>query len=156
MIRQHKLLQRIYFYYSGERGVSSVVSVSCIEGAGPVDRGRVLIIDADRRTVDRLQEMFLQSGFEAEVALSPNVGLNIVNERQMSVAILSAEVACDGDWAVVKGMKQRDPDLPVVLFNAPNEKGLSREARRAGVKRFLATPTDIQAVHNEAIKVMRN
>ena len=121
-----------------------------------MDYQRVLIIDADRRTVDRLQEMFVRSGFEAEVALSPSVGLAIINERQMSVAVLSADLGCDGDWEVVKRLKKSDPDLPVVLFNAPKEKGLSDEARRAGVKRFLVTPVDVQTVHNEAIKAMRN
>ena len=121
-----------------------------------MDHRRVLIIDADRRTVDRLQELFVSSGFEAEVALSPSVGLNIITERQMSVAVMSAELGRCEDWSVVKRMKQTDPDLPVVLFNAPKEKGLSKEARRAGVKRCIATPIDIQAVHKEAVKAMRN
>lgn len=121
-----------------------------------MDHRRVLIIDADRRTVDKLQELFVRSGFEAEVALSPSVGLNIIMERQMSVAVMSAEVGRDEDWAVVKRMKQTDPDLPVVLFNTPKDKMVSREAKRAGVRRCIVTPTDIQAVHNEAVKMMRN
>jgi DNA-binding response OmpR family regulator len=121
-----------------------------------ISRLRVLIIDVDRRTVDRLQELFIQSGYEAEVALSPSVGLSIVNERQMSVAIMSAESGSDENWRLVRRMKETDPNLPVVLFDAPKVKGLSREARRAGVQRCLTTPMDAEAVRNEAIKVMRN
>jgi DNA-binding NtrC family response regulator len=121
-----------------------------------VTRQRVLIVDEDRRTVDRLQELFIQSGYEAEVALSSSVGLSIVNERQMSVAVLSARKGADEDWQLVRSMKESDPNLPVVLFDAPKVKGLTREARRAGVQRCLSSPIDIETVRQEAIKVMRN
>src|SRR3990172_11922895 len=97
-----------------------------------ITRQRVLIIDEDRRTVDKLQEKFVQSGYEAEIALSGPVGLAIVGERYMSVAVLSAKVGHEEDWELVKNLKKSDPHLPVVLFNAPKVKGLSKEARRAG------------------------
>jgi hypothetical protein len=53
-------------------------------------------------------------------------------------------------------LKKSDPNLPVLLFDAPKIKGLSREARRAGVQRLLVAPVDVEMVRNEAIKVMRN
>ena len=70
-----------------------------------VIRPRVLIIDEDRRTVDKLQEMFTRVGCEAEIALSGNVGLSIVSERHMSVAVLSAKVGHGEDWALVRELK---------------------------------------------------
>ena len=121
-----------------------------------MDRRRVLIIDEDRRTVDKLQELFVRSGFEAEIALTPSVGLNIVTERQMSVAVLSAKFGCDADWEMVRHIRKHDPSLPILLFNAPKQKGLSREARRVGVKRFLSMPVDVGMVHEEALKLTRN
>ncbi len=121
-----------------------------------VNRQRVLIIDEDRRTVDRLQEKFTQSGFEAEVALSGPTGLSIIEERYMCVAILSAKIATEENWELVKQLKQSDPKLPVVLFNAPKDKGLSKEARRVGAVKFIVSPTDIDLVMSEAVKVMRN
>jgi len=119
-------------------------------------RPRVLIIDEDRRTVDKLQELFVRSGCEAEIALSPSVGISIISERQMNVAVLSAELGLKSDWEVVRHLKRSDPELPVVLFNAPKLKGLSKEARRVGVARLLATPMKVETVHDEALKVMRN
>jgi len=121
-----------------------------------ISRRRVLIIDEDRRTVDKLQELFIESGYEAEVALSPSVGLSIINERQMSVAIVNTKIGSEEDWEIVKSLKKTDPALPVLLFDAPKVKGLSKEARRAGVERLLVSPVNIEAVRNEAIKVMRN
>jgi DNA-binding NtrC family response regulator len=115
-----------------------------------------LIIDEDRRTVDKLQEQFIQLGCEAEIALSATVGLAIVAERQMSVAILSAKVGHGEDWALVRKLKRHDPDLPVVLFNAPKVKGLSKEARRAGCAKFLVTDGNAEKLLSETVKVMRN
>ena len=100
-----------------------------------ITRRRVLIIDEDRRTVDRLQEQFVQSGYEAEVALSGPVGIAIVAERYMSVVILSAKVGHVEDWELVKSLKKSDPQVPVVMFNAPKVKGLSKEAAYAAVQR---------------------
>jgi len=121
-----------------------------------MDRHRILIIHENRRVVDKLQSVFVQSGFEAEIALSPSVGLSIVAERRMSAAVLGASIGHDGDWSFVKNLKKYDPNLPVVLFDAPKVKGLSREARRAGVSRLVATPADPEQILTETVKAMGN
>jgi len=130
-----------------------------------IDRRRVLIIDRNRRTVDELQERFVKSGYEAEVALSALVGLSIISTRKMDVAVLNAALGHEEDWELVKRLKKHDPHLPLVLFNpsrasgsngASTDKGLSKEARRAGVERFINTPLDPDLVLAEAEKVARN
>lgn len=119
-------------------------------------RPRVLIIDEDRRTVDSLQEKFLQVGFEAEIALTGEVGVAIVSERYMSVALLSARLGQNAQWELVRKLKEYDPHLPVVLFNGEKVKGLSKEARRAGAAKFLLADTDTQSLLSETMKVARN
>ena len=121
-----------------------------------INRHRVLIIDDNRRVVDQLLERFTRDGYEAEIALSAPVGLSIVEARHMDVAVLNADLGHESDWQLVKRLKKSAPDLRVVLFNAEKLKGLSREARRAGVARFLSTPSDLDVVLAEVKKVMRN
>ena len=120
-----------------------------------IDRPRVLIIDEDRRMVDQLQEYFNRSGYEAEVALSPTVGLSIIEERRMSLTGLNGEMGLEGDWALVRRLKQFDPAMPLVLFNGPKTKDIAREARRLGVSRVLAQPAQIETVMAEAMKVLK-
>ncbi len=119
-----------------------------------LDRPRVLIIDKDRRTVDQLQEHFIQRGCEAEVALSASVGLSILEKRRMSAAILNAHLGHESNWNLVRRIRASDPKLPLVLFNGANVKGLSREARRAGVTRFLLQPSEIETVLSETMEVV--
>ena len=126
------------------------------EGISVIDRRRVLIIDKNRRTADELQETFVKSGYEAEVALSALVGESIISERRMDVAVLNADIGHKEDWKLVRKLRKYDPLLPLVLFNAPKVKELSREARRIGVERFIDTPLDPATVLAEATKVVRN
>lgn len=119
-----------------------------------IDRPRILIIDEDRRTVDELQERFTRSGFEAEVALSGTVGLSIVEERRMTAAVLSARLGHMEDWALVRRLREHDPRLPLVLFNAPKVKGMSREGRRAGVTKFISDPAEPDQVMAETLKAL--
>jgi len=44
--------------------------------------------------------------------------------------------------------------MPVVCFNGPKVKGLSREAKRAGVTKLLVDQAEAETVMAEAVKVM--
>lgn len=121
-----------------------------------IENQRVLIIDGDRRTVDKLQEKFIQSGYEAEIALSGTVGLSIVGERRMRIGVLNAKMGHDEDWQLVKRLRKRDPGLRLVLFDCPATKDFSREARRMGITMAIASPSDLETVFVEAVKLMGN
>jgi len=109
-------------------------------------RSRVLIIEEDRRTVDQLQERLEDMGVEAEIALNGRVGLAIISERKMSAAVLDAQMSGFENWELLRAIKRRAPDLPVVLINGRPRKGESRIARRAGATRFMRSPTDPEKV----------
>ena len=119
-------------------------------------RPRVLIIEADRRTVDELQERFERHGYEAEVALSAAVGLDILAERRMDAAVVDAELESKDKWPLLRRLKQQAPDLPVVLINGWKAKGISKLARRAGASRFLSSPVDAERVIDAISAVLKN
>ena len=119
-------------------------------------RPRVLIIETDRRTVDELQERFERHGFEAEVALSASVGLTILGERQMDAAVLDARLEQNGEWELLRSVKEIAPGLPVVMINGDKLKGIAKIARRAGAARFLPSPVDPEEVIVALSDVLRN
>lgn len=119
-------------------------------------RARVLIIEADRRTVDELQERFERHGFEAEVALTTAVGLSILSERRMDAAVLDAQMDAHEDWKVLKSIRAKDPKLPIVMINGAKLKGITKLARRAGASRFLPSPVDPEKVIGALSDVLRN
>jgi len=119
-------------------------------------RPRVLIIEGDRRTVDELQERFERHGIEAEVALTTAVGLSILSERRMDAAVLDAQMDANEDWKVLKSIKEKDPDLPIVMINGNKLKGITKLARRFGAARFLPSPVDPEKVIVALSDVLRN
>ncbi len=130
------------------------MALSVAQGSRTVVRYRVLIIDKNRRIVDQLQDHFERDGFEPEVALSGDVGLSIVSERRMNVAVLDANMGKEDDWNLLRDLKRKDPSLPVVLINGP--KGGSRVARRAGAERYVSSPLDPAKVISAVNKIARN
>lgn len=119
-----------------------------------MERSRVLIIDQDRRTVDQLQEKLEQLGMEAEIALTGDVGLTILREREMDAAVLDAKVGGFDGWDLLRAIKRRAPQLPVVFINGRARKGESRVARRAGASRFIRIPADPDRVINAVHQVL--
>jgi len=119
-------------------------------------RPRVLIIEADRRTVDELQERFERHGIEAEVALNVAVGLTILAERRMDAAVIDAQFEVMNEWTLLQRVKEVDPNVPVVMINGDKSKGISKVARRAGVTRFLSSPVDPEKVILALSDVIRN
>lgn len=117
---------------------------------------RVLIIEADRRTVDELQERFERHGIESEVALNASVGLDILTERRMDAAIVDAELEQRDKWSLLKQLREKAPGVPVVMINGWKSKGVSKLARRAGAARFLVSPFDPEKVITAISDVIRN
>ena len=119
-----------------------------------MQRNRVLIIEQDRRTVDQLQEKLETVGMEAEIALSGDVGLTILREREMDAAVVDAKVGDFDGWDLLRAIKRSAPQLPVVFINGRARKGESRVARRAGAARFIRTPADPDRVINAVHQVL--
>ena len=118
-------------------------------------RKRVLIIEDDKRTVEEIHCVLENNGYETEVALTPQVGLAILAERRMDAAVLDAQLEeTDSGWTLLKQIRETNPALPIVLINAPKQKGLSEIARRAGASRFMAQPVNPERVGAEVVKIL--
>ena len=111
-----------------------------------MERQRVLIIEENRRTVGALHDKLESNGYEAEVALSGEMALFIVTEREMDAAVLDHRMSGFTEWELVRQIKRRAPALPIVLINGPRQKGVSRVARRAGASRFMRSPVNLDRV----------
>ena len=109
-------------------------------------RARVLIIQENRRTVGELNSNFEEQGYETEVALSGEIGLEILGEREMDVAVIDHNLSGFEEWELLKVLKDKLPHMPVVLINGPRERGISRVARQAGATRFMRAPVNIERV----------
>ena len=107
---------------------------------------RVLIIEENRRTVGELHDRLQAKGFEAEVALSGDMGLEIVDERGMDAVIVDHRITGFPEWELVRRLHTKAPEIPLVLINGPRQRGVSRLARQAGATRFMRSPVNADRV----------
>ena len=111
-----------------------------------MERRRVLVIEENRRRIGALHDKLERSGYETEVAVSGEMALTIVHTRDMDAAVLDHTMSGYNEWELVRELKNRAPELPIVLINGPRQKGISRAARRAGATRFMRSPVNLGRV----------
>ena len=103
---------------------------------------RILIIDDERQTVDSLRDLLELYGYETEVALNKQVGITILLERKMDVAIIGATVHEVSGVEILQEMKKLRPDLPVIMLGNQKSKRIKSAAIKAGVYEFIEKPVE--------------
>ena len=111
-----------------------------------MERARVLIIEENRRIVGELHDRLVREGYETEVALNGEMGMAIIRDRDMDVAVVDHHACGCEEWDLLRKLHRRVPGLPIVLINGPRRRGISRMARQAGATRFLRAPVNLSRV----------
>lgn len=103
---------------------------------------RILIVEDERQTVDELRDLFEQHGYETEVALSKQVAINILNERNMDIAIINTKVQDISGIEILRDLKKINPNLPVIMISSQKLKRIESASLKEGASVFLSKPLD--------------
>jgi len=118
---------------------------------------RLLLIEYDRHVIDELRDMLAQSGFECEVALTVQTGLDILSERHMAGVVLNAKaesVPANGVPGLIRKFKGLAPETRVIIFNGVTSKLVQRRLRRLGADGYLSERSDLKAVGRSVQRVL--
>jgi two-component system NtrC family sensor kinase len=117
-------------------------------GSGPGTR--VLVVDADARSLEMLAVALLDSGFAVRTAASAAEALD--EARRRPPALVLSDVAIPGmDGFQLCAALRGDPELgsvPVVLLSggqpgSPADRGLRERGATAGASDYLTKPIDL-------------
>ena len=104
---------------------------------------RVLVVDDEGKfteaTVDRLQIR----GFHAEGAEDGREALAILARTPFDVVLLDVKMPGIGGLQLLREVKARHPDLPVVLMTGGSTRGDAEEGMRLGAFDYITKPTHI-------------
>lgn len=117
-------------------------------------RGRILILESDRRSFDELREALLQRGYECEVALDVETARAIVQERRMAAAVLNVEVAGIEEEQLIEEFRQKWPGMRLIFYNGSADRPRRRRLRRAGADSYLSAGGELAAVVRAAQRVL--
>lgn len=114
---------------------------------------RILIVEDERQIVDTLRDLFEQHGYETEVALNKQVALNILQERNMDLLVISTSIQENQGIEVLQEIKKLNPGILVIMICDQKSKRIESSAIKAGANVFIVKPLEegsplLQTVEN--------
>lgn len=103
---------------------------------------RIVIVEDERLTVDELRDHLELYGYETEVALTAPVGVSIVEERKMDIAIIGENVREVSGLEILGKLRELDPDIKVVMMTGQKSKRYRSSLLKSGAQGVLAQPLD--------------
>jgi len=107
---------------------------------------RILVVDDDPSMVKTLVDIFKVKGYEAEAALSASEALAKVAEGHFDCVLSDVKMPQVNGVELYRAIKERNPDLPLVLMTAYSADALVQEALAEGAIACLTKPLDINVL----------
>ncbi len=111
-----------------------------------MDQLRILIVDDEQELVTAMAERLALRGFNVETATSGADALRHIDEDGFSVLILDVKMPGVGGLELMAQIKQRNPDLPVILFTGHTSVADAERGMKEGAFDYLVKPIDIDTL----------
>ncbi len=112
---------------------------------------KILIVDDQPGIRLLLQELFNQENFETQIAVNGLEALKTLENEQPDCVLLDMKMPGMSGIDVLKELKLKWPELPVIMMTAYDEIALTEEALKIGALKYFTKPFDIfelrDAVH---------
>ncbi|RPH81921.1 MAG: sigma-54-dependent Fis family transcriptional regulator [Nitrospiraceae bacterium] len=116
---------------------------------------RVMVVDDDAETLALLHEIVAKEGFEVETAEDAETALRRLEEWQPELVITDIHMPGMDGLALLAAVREKEPDIPVVLLTAYGSLKTAVDAIKAGAFDYLSKPfvvEDIRLVVRRALE----
>ena len=112
---------------------------------------KVLLVDDEKEFIETLSERMETRGMNVATTVSPKQALDIVDQESFDAVVLDLKMPEMDGLEVLKKIKEKNPDIQVILLtgHATVQKGI--EAMKLGAMDLIEKPVDI-ATLTEKIK----
>jgi DNA-binding NtrC family response regulator len=112
---------------------------------------KVLLVDDEKEFIDTLSERMETRGMNVSTTVSPKHALEMVDAESFDAVVLDLKMPEMDGLEVLKKIKEKNPDIQVILLtgHATVQKGI--EAMKLGAMDLIEKPVDI-ATLTEKIK----
>jgi DNA-binding NtrC family response regulator len=111
--------------------------------AAAASHGRILIVDDDHAQRSLLETFLHAHGYETQSAASGEAALQLVTEEKFAMMISDVRMPGMSGLETLRRVRQRYPDLPVLLVTAFADIRSAVTAMRDGAVNYLAKPIDL-------------
>jgi len=116
---------------------------------------RVMVVDDDAETLALLREVVAKEGYEVESAEDAETALRRLGEWQPELVITDIHMPGMDGLALLAALREKEPDIPVVLLTAYGSLKTAVDAIKAGAFDYLSKPfvvDDIRLVVRRALE----
>jgi two-component system, NtrC family, response regulator len=110
----------------------------------------ILIVDDDVSVITSLSLLLKQAGHRSQPATTPEQALNLIGSESFALVLqdmnFSRQTTGEEGIELLKQIKARRPDLPVILITAWGSIGLAVQGVRAGASDFITKPWSHQQI----------
>jgi two-component system response regulator FlrC len=114
----------------------------------------VLIVEDDASLREALKDTLELSGYEVIEAADGESALRLLEQRRVGIVVTDVQMKPMDGERLLHAIKQRWPQLPVLLMTAYGVIERAVEAMRAGACNYLAKPFEPQALVSEVARWM--
>ncbi|MCP4706976.1 MAG: response regulator [candidate division Zixibacteria bacterium] len=105
-------------------------------------RERILIVDDTPVIREFLQEFFVDSGFDADIAKNGREGLELSLSNDYSLILSDVHMPEMSGMEMITKLRMTKPDVPIIMMDSlPNKQ--ARLAAESGAQGCLAKPFDL-------------
>jgi DNA-binding response OmpR family regulator len=113
---------------------------------------RILIID-DEAPVRELLSLYLRKkGFDVATAFASKGAMEMLDNSQFHLAILDANLNAECGLDLLRQLKSRHAQLPVIIFSGSLDEDLPRKAFAAGANGFMHKTNSLQELLTEVCR----
>ncbi|MGE0080908.1 MAG: sigma-54-dependent transcriptional regulator [Thiohalomonadaceae bacterium] len=116
----------------------------------------VLVVEDDRGLAEALADTLDVAGYQARVAHNAAQALSFLEEAAPDLVVSDVHMPGMDGHALLRALKSRDPELPVLLMTAYASVPKAVEAMRAGAADYLVKPFEADALVSAVGRYIRS
>lgn len=105
---------------------------------------RILIVEDDARIAQNISKGLREKGFETEIAYDGLIATRLINSQHVDLVILDISLPSMNGYEVCKHIRQRDPNVPVLMLTALGETEDKIEGFNVGADDYIVKPFDFR------------
>ena len=103
-------------------------------------RGSILVVDDELEIREGLEALLTSEGFQVTLAETAAAGLQKLEERPYDLVLLDVSLPDHNGLDLLREIKQRDPNLAIILITAFGSIDMARAAFKSGAQDYITKP----------------
>ncbi|MFB0565006.1 MAG: sigma-54-dependent transcriptional regulator [Candidatus Aminicenantaceae bacterium] len=104
---------------------------------------KILVVDDEKSILDLLKVAFKKEGWRVSTCLSAQRALELIENNDIDLIVCDIKMPQISGIQILKHVKKKKPDIPVVMITAYASINQAVEALRAGAMDYVVKPFDI-------------